>query len=144
MSDEEFYLYDIIDLISERHIQLRREVQVETSLLMPEIQLSNIEWYIIDKIAYDRISLVNLSENIHKSRQAIHKTVKQLDSKNILKIVESPENKKEKCVILTEFGVQCYEIYIESKKTIKAHLKKVIGHNDMNNLKNILICNWEL
>lgn len=138
MSNETIWLHDIVDLISERHIQLRESIELETALLLPEVQLSSIDWYLIDQVAYDEISLVNLSKNTHKSRQATHKNVQRLEKKNILITLNIPNNKKEKHVILTDFGIECYEIYIEAKEKIKNHLVNNIGQNELNYLKKIL------
>src|SRR5699024_3356399 len=135
---------DIIDLISERHSALRQTVESKTSEHLQDVHFSSSEWYLIDKINYDKPTFAELTRKIHLTRQAIHKAIKQLEQKGVVQVEAVPNNKKEKCVYLTHLGVQCFEQYVDGKSQLIAHIETVIGKDELMQFKAVLQRDWHL
>lgn len=134
---------DLIDLISERHIELRGIIEKswnDTS----EFYISNSEWFIMARIYKKKPTISYVSKNVDISRQATHKFIKSLESKGLLKISNSENNKKEKCVQLTELGEQCYEQNQALKRNLEKKILNKIGQEKFETLKEILKADWGL
>ena len=141
--DYELQNLDLIDLISERHVQLRSIIEKlwnNTS----DIYISNSEWFIMARIYKKQPTISYVSKHVDISRQATHKFIKNLESKGLLKISNLENNKKDKCVQLTELGENCYE----KNEALKANLEKKIidkiGYEQFGILKEILKLDWDL
>ena len=141
--DYELHNLDLIDLISERHIELRgitEKLWNDTS----DIYISNSEWFIIARIYKKQPTISNISKSVDISRQATHKFIKNLEGKGLLKISNLENNKKDKCVQLKELGEGCYE----RNQALKANLEKKIidkiGLDQFKILKEILKVDWGL
>ncbi|UQW82729.1 winged helix DNA-binding protein [Staphylococcus edaphicus] len=135
---------DLMNLISDRHNDLRQKVEYLTAQQLPQVQFGSSEWYLITIIKYDSPSLAELTQKINLTRQAIHKAVKQLEQKQVVQIEHVPNNKKEKRVTLTQLGITCYEKYIENKQQIIAHIAHVIGQSEVEQLHQLLQADWQL
>lgn len=134
---------DFIDLLSERHIQLRtiiEKVWNDNS----DIYLSNSEWFIMARIYKSKPTISYVTKSVDISRQATHKFIKSLESKGLVVISSLENNKKDKCIQLTELGEECYE----KNQSIKADLvKKIIdeiGDEKFQLLNDILKLDWGL
>lgn len=143
MLDYELQSLDLIDLISERHIQLR---SITENLWNDnsDIYISNSEWFIMARIYKKQPTIAYVSKHVDISRQATHKFMKNLEGKRLLKISSLENNKKDKCVQLTKLGEQCYE----KNEALKADLEKKIidkiGDENFGILKEILKLDWDL
>lgn len=135
---------DLINLISDRHHDLRQKVEYMTAQQLPQVHFGSSEWYLIMIIKYDRPSFAELTHKINLTRQAIHKALKQLEQKQVVQIESVPNNKKEKRVSLTQFGITCYEKYIENKQHIIEHISHVIGASEVAHLQQLLQADWQL
>jgi DNA-binding MarR family transcriptional regulator len=78
------------------------------------------------------------------SRQATHKSIKQLESKGMLEISNAENNKKEKCLKLTKLGEDCYEKNEALKATLEKKIADKIGIEHLTRLKEILKLDWGL
>lgn len=135
---------DLINLISGRHHDLRQKVEYMTAQQLPQVHLGSSEWYLIMIIKYDQPTFAELTHKINLTRQAIHKAVKQLEQKQVVQIESVPNNKKEKRVTLTEFGIMCYEKYMKNKQHIIEHIGQVIGASEVAHLEQLLQADWQL
>ncbi|SCU25451.1 transcriptional regulator [Staphylococcus xylosus] len=135
---------DLINLISDRHNDLRQKVEYMTAQQLPDVHFGSSEWYLITIIKYESPSLAELTQKINLTRQAIHKAVKQLEQKQVVQIERVPNNKKEKRVTLTKFGITCYDHYIENKQQIIEHIGHVIGKSEVERLQQLLCADWQL
>lgn len=135
---------DLINLISDRHNELRQKVEYLTAQQLPQIHFSSSEWYLITIIQYGSPSLAELTRIINLTRQAIHKAVKQLQQKAVVQIEAVPNNQKEKRVTLTPLGITCYEQYIANKVRLITHIGKVIGTSELAQLQDLLQQDWQL
>ncbi|MCD8820567.1 HTH domain-containing protein [Staphylococcus gallinarum] len=135
---------DLINLISDRHNEVRQKVEYLTTQQLSKIHFSSSEWYLITIIQYGSPSLAELTRTINLTRQAIHKVVKQLQQKAVVQIEAVPNNKKEKRVTLTPLGVTYYEQYIANKERLIMHIGKVIGISELAQLQDLLQQDWQL
>lgn len=141
--DYELDNLDLIDLISERHIELRglaEKMWNDTS----DIYISNSEWFIIARIYKKKPTIAYVSKQVNISRQATHKFIKNLEAKGLLQISSMENNKKDKCVQLTELGENCYEQNQELKAKLENKIIDKIGLEKFTALKEILKLDWSL
>lgn len=134
---------DLIDLLSERHGQLRgiaEKLWNETS----DIAISNSEWYIMSRIYKRQTTIANVSKNVDITRQATHKFIKNLKAKGLVNVMDDENNKKEKRIELTPLGEESYEKNEELKATIEKQIIEKIGEEQIVLLKNVLKKDWEI
>ncbi|MEC5423496.1 MarR family winged helix-turn-helix transcriptional regulator [Virgibacillus sp. C22-A2] len=142
-SNSELQNLDLIDLLSERHILVRR-ISEKAWNDKSNIYISNSEWYIMARIYKKRPTISYVTKNVDISRQAIHKFIKNLSVKGLVKVQNVEYNKKEKCIELTALGNECYE----QNAALKAQFEKKIAANisaeQVKVLKDILKLDWGL
>ncbi len=134
---------DLIDLLSERHGQLRgiaEKLWNETS----DIAISNSEWYIMSRIYKRQTTIANVSKNVDITRQATHKFIKNLKAKGLVNVMDGENNKKEKRIELTPLGEECYEKNEELKATIEKQILEKIGEEQVELLKRVLKMDWKI
>ncbi|MEK5444927.1 MULTISPECIES: winged helix DNA-binding protein [unclassified Fredinandcohnia] len=134
---------DLIDLLSERHGQLRgiaEKLWNETS----DIAISNSEWYIMSRIYKRQTTIANVSKNVDITRQATHKFIKNLKAKGLVNVMDVENNKKEKRIELTPLGEECYEKNEELKATIEKQIIENIGDEQVELLKKVLKTDWNI
>lgn len=134
---------DLIDLLSERHGQLRgiaEKLWNETS----DIAISNSEWYIMSRIYKRQTTIANVSKNVDITRQATHKFIKNLKAKGLVIVMDGENNKKEKRIELTPLGEECYEKNEELKATIEKQIIEKIGDEQIELLKRVLKMDWKI
>lgn len=130
---------NIIDLISEKHIALRREVEERWSKEGEE-EITHTEAMLLAKINMGRISLAEVARQANISRQAMHKCAKKLDDKGYLKFVASESNQT--YTELTEKGILYCKKSDELKQKIENEIAKVIGYENVEIIKDLLKEEW--
>ena len=141
--DTELQNLDLIDVLSERHIQLRditEKLWNDTS----DIYISNSEWFIMARIYKKQPTISYVSKHVDISRQATHKFIKRLESKGLVKISNLENNKKDKCIQLTKLGEECYEKNESLKAGLEKKIANKIGLEKFGVLKEILKSDWGL
>lgn len=130
---------NIIDLISEKHISLRREVE-ERWNSSGEDDITHTEAMLLAKINMGKISLAEVARQANVSRQAMHKCAKKLEDKGYLKFVASDSNQT--YTSLTEKG----ELYCKKSNTLKEKIEKEIekklGKENIKIIKKLLEMEW--
>lgn len=134
---------DLIDLLSERHILLRK-ISEKLWNDNSDIYISNSEWFIIARIYQKQPTISYVSKQVDISRQATHKLIKSLESKGLVVVKNVENNKKDKCIRLTAFGEECYEKNESLKATIEKKIAEQIGAEQLILLKDILKADWGL
>lgn len=132
---------DLIDLLSERHVQLRGKIEKlwnEAS----DIAISNSEWFIMSRIYKKKTTISYVTKHVDLTRQAIHKLVKKLEAKGLIEISNHESNKKDKCIELTKLGEECYEKNKRIKTNLEKEIEENIGPENMNLLKKLLKSDW--
>ena len=84
---------NIIDLISEKHIILRREVENRWAASEEE-DISHTEALLLAKISMGKISIAEVARQANISRQAMFKCAKKLEGRGYLKFVKSESKNK--------------------------------------------------
>lgn len=141
--NSELHNLDLIDLLSEHHILLRR-ISEKLWNDSSDINISNSEWFIIARIYQKQPTISYVSKQIDISRQATHKLIKSLESKGLVVVKNVENNKKDKCIKLTALGEECYEKNESLKATIEKKIANHIGAEQLILLKDILKADWGL
>ncbi|WP_413788955.1 winged helix DNA-binding protein [Psychrobacillus mangrovi] len=109
-----------------------------------EIYISNSEWFIMARIYKKRPTISHVTKHVDISRQATHKLIKSLESKELIEIQPVPNNKKEKCIQLTKLGEACYEKNESLKAVLEQKIAVRIGSENLLVLKEVLKLDWGL
>ncbi|MEH7418732.1 winged helix DNA-binding protein [Neobacillus drentensis] len=134
---------DLIDLLSERHLLLRR-ITEEMWNDSSDIHISNSEWFIMARIYKRQPTIAFVSKNVDISRQAVHKFIKSLQSKDLVEVMNVKNNNKEKCIRLTSLGEECYEKNEALKASLEKKIAGKIGERQLGFLKDLLKSDWGL
>ena len=139
--NSELHNLDLIDLLSEHHILLRR-ITEKLWNDSSDIYISNSEWFIIARIYQKQPTISYVSKQVEISRQATHKLIKSLESKGLVVVENVENNKKDKCIKLTVLGEECYVKNESLKATIEKKIADHIGIEQLILLKDILKADW--
>lgn len=135
------YNLDLVDLINEHNVMLRR-VMEEAWKSTSDITISNSEWFIISRIYKKHPNISYITKNLSISRQGIHKLIKSLESKGLVEVNNSETSKRDKCIRLTDLGIECYEKNANLKKEIEDKISLKIGQDNFSKLNDILRIDW--
>lgn len=130
---------NIIDLISEKHIALRREVEERWSKSREE-EITHTEAMLLAKINMGKISLAEVARQANVSRQAMHKCARKLEGKGYLKFIASESNQT--YTSLTEKGILYCKKSNELKEKIEQEVAENLGKENMELIKEILKNKW--
>lgn len=128
-----------IDLISEKHIALRREVEQRWSKSGEE-EITHTEAMLLAKINMGKISLAEVARQTNVSRQAMHKCAKKLEDKGYLKFISSETNQT--YTSLTEKGILYCKKSNELKEKIEQEISENLGKENIELIKEILKKKW--
>lgn len=109
-----------------------------------DLAISQTEWKILGRIERDGLPVARITKNLHITRQAIHKLIKNLSAKGLIELYPMENNKKERCIALTELGHECYDIYTNIHAHIENQIAANIGAGEMESLKATLQSDWGL
>ncbi|BBF44855.1 putative transcriptional regulator, MarR family [Lachnospiraceae bacterium KM106-2] len=129
----------IIDLISEKHIILRREVQERWAEYEEEVITHN-EAMLLAKISQERISLAEVARQANISRQAMFKCAKKLEEKGYLRFVNDEVSGK--YTELTKQGEEYCKKSRELKENIEREIADRIGEDVVDCIKEYLLKDW--
>ncbi len=138
-----YKLLDLIDLISERHVYIRAHIEKIWNEKY-NIKMNNTEWHVIAKLYSGMDTIADITRKVHVSRQATHKLIKNLEQKQLIEIYDDQNNKKIKKIRLTQFGVQCYEQYMNIKEQMETSIEQSVGTVLYEQLKQGLCMDWKL
>ncbi|GFR39454.1 hypothetical protein PRECH8_27500 [Insulibacter thermoxylanivorax] len=144
MQSTTMHQLDLIDLISERHLQLRGMIEKQWNQ-MNDLRISNSEWYIMAKIhERGKTTISRVTKHVGITRQATHKCIKNLETKGIVVISNMENNRKDKCLQLTPRGEQCYHMYVSIKENLARKIADAIGAESFAKLRQLLEADWAL
>ncbi|MGG7177402.1 MarR family winged helix-turn-helix transcriptional regulator [Clostridium paraputrificum] len=130
---------NIIDLISEKHIILRREVE-DRWAESEEEDISHTEGLLLAKINMGKISIAEVARQANVSRQAMFKCAKKLELRGYLKFVISESNNK--YTELTDKGKDYCKKSQELKEKLEEEIADALGKDKVGILKELLNKNW--
>ena len=132
---------NIIDLISEKHIILRREVE-ERWANSEEEDISHTEALLLAKINMGKISIAEVARQANVSRQAMFKCAKKLEVRGYLKFVKSGSNNK--YTELTDKGKDYCKKSKELKEQLEKEISDALGKEKVEILKELLNRSWSI
>lgn len=132
---------NIIDLISEKHIILRREVENRWAESEEE-DISHTEALLLAKISMGKISIAEVARQANISRQAMFKCAKKLEGRGYLKFVKSES--KNKYAELTDKGKDYCKKSKELKKQLEQEISEALGKENVEILKELLNRSWSI
>ena len=141
--DLEIKSLDLIDRLSERHLQLRK-ITEKLWNDNSDIYLSNSEWFIMARIYKKQSTIAYVSKHVDISRQATHKFIKSLEVKGLVEISNVENNKRDKRIRLTKLGEECYEKNESLKANLEKDISDKIGSEQLKLLKDFLDLDWGL
>lgn len=130
---------NIIDLLNEKHIVLRREVE-DRWLKENNEEISHTEAMLLAKINMGKISIAEVARQANVSRQAMFKCAKKLESRGYLKFKKTENNSK--YTELTEVGKEYCKRNNELKLSIEKEIEDNIGKENLKLIKEILKEKW--
>lgn len=130
---------NIIDLISEKHITLRREVEERWSESGEE-DITHTEAMLLAKINMGKISLAEVARQANVSRQAMHKCAKKLEEKGYLEFIASESNQT--YTSLTEKGSLYCKKSNDLKEKIEQEITENLGEENIKLIKKLLEGQW--
>ncbi|WP_066891245.1 MarR family winged helix-turn-helix transcriptional regulator [Clostridium nigeriense] len=126
---------NIIDLISENHIKLRRLAE-DRWLKTGEEEISHTEGFLLAKISMGKISISEAARQANISRQAMFKCAKKLELRGYLKF--NLDEKNNKYAYLTDKGKEYCMKSKQLKEAIESEIRINIGEENLKILKEIL------
>ncbi|WP_288221790.1 MarR family transcriptional regulator [uncultured Clostridium sp.] len=126
---------NIIDLISENHIKLRRLAE-DRWLKTGEEEISHTEGFLLAKISMGKISISESARQANISRQAMFKCAKKLELRGYLKFTLDEKNNK--YAYLTDKGKDYCMKSKQLKESIESEIRINIGEENLKILKEIL------
>lgn len=138
----EWNLLGLIDLVSEKHGQLRSEVR-QRWIQNGNEDVTPQEHYLMTRLElYKEMTIAETARKMNISRQAAHKCAKGLIEKGLIESVTPPDNLREKMLQLTSRGVECCKEMTAIKEEIEKEIEETLGVEKVKLLKETLKANW--
>ncbi len=132
---------NLIDLLSEKHAQLRKIVRDKWSENAGEY-ITDTESYIIALLERKPMTASQLARIIDISRQGAHKNTKNLITKGYIEIENCDSSSRDKTLILTEKGEKFCKETLVLKNQLEKSIEEVIGTENLTVLKSCLKETW--
>ncbi|MBE6047890.1 MAG: winged helix-turn-helix transcriptional regulator [Clostridium sp.] len=129
----------IIDLISEKHIVLRREFE-DRWRENEEEDISHTEAFLLGKLSRGRISIAEAARIANISRQAMFKCAKKLEERGYIE--NSYDENNSKYLKLTSKGQDYFYRSEKIKREIEDEISNCIGKDKFRKMKKILQSSW--
>ncbi len=132
---------NLIDLISEKHKELRKKV-LEKYYEKEVVKLSEKGYYLISILNSKNLTISESARNMNISRQAVHKLSKELLKMGFIETKHFENNKRDMYLILTEKGKILYEETNLIKIELENEIIDFIGKENVEFFKNVLKYEW--
>ncbi len=131
----------LIDLISEKHAQLRKWVEQRWEQ-QSDLHFSHNEWYLLAKVEQAQMSISQAATILDISRQAMQKMVRKLEEQGYLYAEFREGNKRDKYLSLSAAGkARCAESNA-LKSQLEQELKDWLGAHDFQLVKALFEKEW--
>ncbi|MEH7073442.1 MarR family transcriptional regulator [Neobacillus drentensis] len=130
---------NLVDLLSERHLQLRRKVNTQWH----ERGMGNInqtESHMLSIIEKESVTIAESARKMNFTRQAAHKCAQGLIEKGFIDFIRN--NQRDKSLILTEKGKNYCSDTLLIKHRIEKEIAEKIGQDNLILIKNLLQTDW--
>ena len=137
------YLKDlnIVDLVSEKHQQLRTKV-LKLWIENGEEDINKTESHMLAMIEIKSMTIAETARRINMSRQAAHKCAQNLISRGYIIANNIEGNQRDKLIMLTEKGKNYCANMLILKEEIENEIEKNIGKENLNKLRKCLKEKW--
>lgn len=138
----EFNMFGLIDLVSDKHTELRGEVR-QRWIKNGNEDVTPQEHYLMTRLElHQQLTIAETARKMNISRQAAHKCAKGLVEKGLIVAETSEENLREKLLQLTSKGLESCKEMTWIKEEIEKEIVDTLGQEKVNVLKDILKANW--
>ena len=137
------YLKDLnlIDLLSEKHKKLRKEV-MKLWLVQQGEYITDTESHMLAMVDIKSMTVAEIARKMNISRQGAHKCAKKLIYSEYITMNAMEGNNRDKLLVLTKKGEEyCSEMLI-LKQQVEEEVCKNIGDENVEFLKEILRTDW--
>jgi DNA-binding MarR family transcriptional regulator len=132
---------NLIDLVSEKHKKLRKEV-MKLWVNRHEEYISDSEAHMLGTINIKEMTVAEVARKMNISRQGAHKCAKKLIDNGYIEINPIKGNNRDKMLILTKRGEEyCHEMLL-LKQQVEEKIIKNIGPQNVEFLKEFLRKDW--
>ena len=137
------YLKDlnIVDLVSEKHQQLRTKV-LKLWIENGEEDINQTESHMLAMIEIKSMTIAETARRINMSRQAAHKCAQNLISRGYIIANNIEGNQRDKLIMITEKGKNYCSNMLILKEEIENEIEKNIGKENLNKLRKCLKEKW--
>ncbi|MCL6604421.1 MAG: winged helix-turn-helix transcriptional regulator [Paenibacillus sp.] len=129
---------NLIDLLSEKHLTLRKKVIDSIS-----DDLNKTETHILAILEFhQRLSISEISRILNLTRQGTHKSIQGLLSSGYVQGVDVENNYRDKHIALTSKGLEANKNMMVIKKQFEQQIINKLGEANVELMKALLIENW--
>lgn len=137
----------LIDLISDQHKELRRELMEQWSKQHPpestdRMPMTETEAHFLAMLNQENLTVAESARRMNISRQGAHKCAKQLIERGYISLSEIEGNMKEKPLHLTQKGEEYTREMDQLKATIDQRILKKIGQEAYDYLLHAMDSRW--
>lgn len=137
------YLNDLnlIDLVSEKHRKLRKEVMKLWAKQHGE-DISYSEAHMLGNINIREMTVAEVARKMNISRQGAHKCAKKIIDNGYIEMKSIKGNNRDKLLVLTKKGEEYCREMLLIKQKIEYEIIKKIGPQNVEFLKEFLRKDW--
>lgn len=129
---------NLIDLISEKHLALRKKVAE-----LDDSGLNKTETHILSVLeSHPYLSISEISRHIHLSRQGAHKSVQGLLERELIETVDSEANHRDRYLAITPKGRECNRQQLEIKLTLEQRILTKLGEDKASLIRSVFQEEW--
>jgi DNA-binding MarR family transcriptional regulator len=132
---------NLIDLLSEKHKKLRREV-MKLWLEKNGEEITDTQAHMLGKLELKGMTVAESARKINVSRQAAHKCAKKLIEQGYIVMNSIEGNKRDKLLLLTKKGEEYCNEMLKIKEQVEEEVSSNIGRENVEKLKIYLRRNW--
>jgi DNA-binding MarR family transcriptional regulator len=132
---------NLIDLISEKHKKLRKEVMKLWDEKHSEY-ISDSEAHMLGTINIREMTVAEVARKMNISRQGAHKCAKKLIDREYIMLKSIEGNNRDKLIVLTNKGEECCTEMLVLKKQLEDSIIKKMGDENIEFLKDFLRRDW--
>lgn len=140
-SDKAVKGQNLMEILHERYLVMQTALETAWKV-QSDLIISQTEWKIIGRIDQGVLPVAHITKNLHITRQATHKLIKNLSSKGLVELYQMENNKKERCIALTSLGRECYNIYKSIHAEIEQQIALNLGTKQIEDLNSIMQSDW--
>ncbi len=129
---------NLVDLMSEKHLFLRRKVGE-----LDGEELNRTETHILAVVEQNgSLSISDIGRAVSLTRQGTHKSVLGLIERGYLTETEHPDNRRDRRVMLTNRGQKACDGQLAIKRELERRAAEKLGAENVEWLKRLLLEEW--